>query len=476
VPRIVTSACVVSERQESTVPLWKRILKLAIPSIATFSSMTLTGMLTLIIVGGLGASSIAIVGISNILLYNTWALFAGINESINYLVSQNYGEHKMSDGNHRLQIALIISLALDLVWIVVSFIFPHQILHLVGANSALVQAGTTYLRIRMLSFAFSMFTNVFFAYMRAVGDTKTPMVIAIITNVLLIGLTYVFTYGLFGYRGMGLVGAAWSMFMTEFLGLLLSLFVYYGVYNKKFQTRVWQRIRFEEMRLIVRESIKLSLMELSMSLGMLVFTACITRLGTTAVAANEIALNVLSLGFMPANGFGAAATIVVGQDVGASMPLQARRGGLVTVGLGLIFMTLFSVFLWLFALPVSHVYTSDPAVYILAVSLIHIASFIQLFDGGGIILAGGLRGVGDTTYLFRMSLVLNWVVFIPLTIVLTVFLHLGQAGAWISLCTLIVLIGVANAWRYLKLNWSLSVSQSIKAELAMPRTEEVYLG
>jgi multidrug resistance protein, MATE family len=458
------------------VPLWKRILKLAIPSIATFSSMTLTGMLTLIIIGGLGASSIAIVGISNILLYNTWALFAGINESINYLVSQNYGEKKMADGNHRLQIALVISLALDLIWIVVSITLPHQILHWVGANAELVQAGTSYLRIRMLSFAFSMFTNTYFAYMRAVGDTKTPMVISVTTNILLIGLTYLFTYGAFGHAGMGLVGAAWSMIMTECLGLLLSILIYYGPYNKKFHTRVWQKIRFAEMRLIISESIKLSLMELSMSLGMLVFTACITRLGTTAVAANEIALNILSLGFMPANGFGAAATIVVGQDVGARKPLQAKRGGLVTVGLGLIFMSLFSVFLWLFALPVSKIYTSDPAVYILAVSLIHIASFIQLFDGGGIILAGGLRGAGDTTYLFRMSLILNWAIFIPLTLVLTVFLHLGQAGAWISLCALIVLIGVANAWRYLKINWSQSVSQSIRAELSLTGGEEPTIG
>ncbi len=457
------------------VPLWKRILKLAVPSIATFSSMTLTGMLTLIIIGGLGASSIAIVGISNILLYNTWALFAGVNETINYLVSQNYGEEKMNNANHRMQIALLISLILDFIWFIVSVAFPHEILQWVGASPELVHAGTSYLRIRMFSFAFSMFTNIYFAYMRAVGDTKTPMLISITTNVLLIGLTYVMTYGAFGHSGMGLVGAGWSMVITECLGFLLCLFVHYGLYSSKFQTRVWHPVRFEEVRLIVRESIKLSLMELSMSIGMLVFTACITRLGTTAVAANEITLNILSLGFMPANGFGAAATIVVGQDIGAKKPLQAKQGGLVTTLLGLIFMALFSIFLWLFALPVAKVYTSDPAVYVLAVSLIHIASFIQLFDGGGIILAGSLRGVGDTTYLFRMSLILNWVIFIPLTIFLTTFIHLGQAGAWISLCTLIVLIGVANAWRYLKLDFGLVISQTLQVGRTIVTSEDATM-
>jgi len=442
-----------------------RILRLALPSIATFSSMTLTGMIVLILIGRLGPVDIAVVGISNILLYNTWALFAGVNEAINYLVSQNFGEGLMADGNQRMQIALVLSVILDVLWIVVSFVLPEHILVWLGANAAIVGHGTDYLRIRMLTFSFSMFSNIFYAYMRAVGDTKTPMIISLTTNVILIALTYVLTYGVLGMHGMGLQGAAWSMFCTEALGLALSAYVYYGPYRRRFHTRVWLSMNLQQARIILKESGKLSVMELSMSIGILVFTACITRLGTTAVAANEIALNILSLGFMPANGFGAAATISVGQEVGGNRPLEARRVGLYTVVMGLVFMLLFSLFLWLFALPVSHIYTSDLAVSALAVSLIHIASFIQLFDGGGIILAGGLRGIGDTTFLFRMSLVQNWLIFIPLTLLLTQVLQWGQAGAWVALCTLIVLIGVTNAWRYLRLDWAAIISMSTRMEI-----------
>lgn len=449
-----------------------RIVRLALPSIATFSSMTLTGMLTLIIIGRLGATAIAVVGISNILLYNTWAMFAGVNETINYLVSQNYGEGLMEDGNLRMQIALLLSLGLAVLWIIVSLTLPHAILQWLGASPLLVHAGTSYLRIRMLTFAFSMFTNVFFAYMRAVGDTKTPLYISLTTNVLLIVLTYVLTYGAFGWLGLGLRGAAFSMMITEGLGITLSALVYFGPYAKRYATCVWHRVQWSQVRLIARESVKLSAMEMSMSIGMLVFTACITRLGTTAVAANEIALNILSLGFMPANGFGAAATICVGQDLGGGRPLDARRVGLYTVYMGLLFMALFSVFLWLFAHAVAQIYTSDQTVSKLSVSLIHIASFIQLFDGGGIILAGGLRGVGDTTFLFRMALVLNWLIFIPLTLWLTLGTRLGQAGAWIALCTLIVLIGITNGWRYLRLDWRCIVTQTVRMEAALESRRE----
>lgn len=449
-----------------------RILRLAVPSIATFSSMTFTGMLTLIIIGRLGAVAIAVVGISNILLYNTWALFAGVNESINYLVSQNFGEGTMEEGNRRMQIALVLTLLLDALWVLASLTLPAHILHWIGARPNVVQAGTVYLRIRMLSFAFSMFTNVFFGYMRAVGDTRTPMVISLVTNSLLIVLTYVLTYGvaLWGHTvgGMGLAGAAVGMVITEGLGFLLCLVVHYRSYAKRFQTRTWHPMAWPAVRFICRESVKLSLTELSMSVGMLVFTACIARLGTAAVAANEIALNILSLGFMPANGFGAAATIVVGQAIGAKKIASARRSGLYTLYLGLGFMALFSVFLWLFALPVAKIYTADPKVYLLAITLIHLASFLQLFDGGGIIMAGALRGLGDTSFLSRVSMILNWGIFVPMTLVLTDVFHAGQIGAWVALYTLIVLTGIANGWRFL----AIPVFQMLPQPMSVPKEVE----
>jgi MATE family multidrug resistance protein len=192
-----------------------------------------------------------------------------------------------------------------------------------------------------------------------------------------------------------------------------------------------------------------------------VFTSCITRLGTVAIAANEIALNILSFGFMPANGFGAASTIGIGQEIGKERPLQAKRFGLVTVYLGLGFMSLFSIFLFLFALPVAKIYTSDSAVYLTAVSLIHLASFIQLFSGAGIIFAGGLRGAGDTTFLSRASLLFNWLLFIPFTILLTQIYHFGQTGAWTAFCSLIVLTALANAWRYKTYKWTSAKSKSV---------------
>jgi putative MATE family efflux protein len=448
--------------------LIKEILRLAIPSIATFSSMTVTGLLILMIVGKLGATAIAVVGISNILMYNLWALFSGNQGAINYLVAQNFGAGNMKMGNQRMQITLILAAMQALLVLIASTVLPHFILEIMGSNSTIVKAGASYVQVRMYAMAFTVFNIVFYAYMRATGDTKTPMNISLVNSALVVILTYVLAYGKFGFPDLGLQGAGWSMVAAEGITFLLNVLVYFQFLNKAFSTRSWVPIKWHQVRLLLIESTKLGITELSNSLGMLVFTSCITRLGTVAIAANEIALNILSFGFMPSNGFGAASTIGIGQEIGKGRPLEAKRFGLVTVYLGLGFMSLFSVFLFLFSLPVAKMYTTDAAVYLSSVSLIHLASFIQLFSGAGIIFAGGLRGVGDTTFLSRTALLFNWLLFIPFTILLTQIYHFGQTGAWTAYCSLIVLTSITNAWRYISFRWISAKSKSASVTHSEP--------
>lgn len=436
------------------VSLVPRILRLAIPSIATFSSMTFTGLLILMTVGHLGAGAIAVVGISNILMYNMWALFAGLQGAINYLVAQNKGSQTMRIGNQLMQIALITCGIISILVLMASFIFPHLILQAMGANKTILTLGTPYVRVRMIAFMFTIFSTVFYAYMRAIGDTRTPMIISLINSGLVVSLTYLFCYGKLGFPRLGLQGAAWSMVCAEAVAFLLNVLVYFRFLNDTYFTRTWLAIETKQVRLLLRESAKLSVLELSNSLGMLVFTSCITRLGTIAIAANEIALNILSFGFMPANGFGAASTIGTGQEIGKGQPLAAKRFGLWTTMLGLIFMSLISTILFVFAVPIAKTYTSDSPVYMRALVLIHLAAFIQMFNAAGIIFSGGLRGIGDTNFLSRVAFLYNWVLFIPGTILLTQIFHFGQVGAWTALCSLMVLSGLTYGSRYLLLNWA----------------------
>jgi Na+-driven multidrug efflux pump len=156
-------------------------------------------------------------------------------------------------------------------------------------------------------------------------------------------LTYALVYGKSGFPDLGLQGAGWCMVAAEGITLPLNPLVHNKFLNDTFFTCSWVPIEARQIWLLLVESMKLGVTELSNSLGMLVFTSCITRLGTVAFAANQIALNILSFGFMPSNGFGATATVGIGQEIGRGRRLEGKRFGMVTVYLGLGFMSLFQL-------------------------------------------------------------------------------------------------------------------------------------
>lgn len=433
---------------------WKKILLLAIPSIASFASMTLTGTINLIMVGQLGALAIAIVGVSNIIMYNAWAIFSGIGHTVNYLVAQNYGSKQMKKGVERTYIAFYLCIVASVFILVVGLLFPGDIFRIMGSSADMITEGENYLQIRFFAMIFSVFVFVFHGFLRGIGDTRTPMVSAVIGNLIMISLTYGLTYGNLGMPNLGLTGAGIAFLAGEVVTFLICAYFYFIKLHEKFETRTIVPFNRLESKLIFKESSKLGFQEFSMSMAMFVFTAFVTRLGTHALAANEVALSVMSLGFMPAFAFGSTATILVGQEIGKGRPLEGRKAGTNTAILGCIFLFILGVLQFFLAEPIAKIYTSDPMVYELAGKLIMISAFLQLFDGLLNFYAGGLRGVGDTSFLLKTSIVLGWIFFIPLSYLLTFTLQLSSVGAWIALYSYLALFGTTVMIRFYRMNWS----------------------
>lgn len=433
---------------------WSTILKLALPSIFSFAVVTVTGTINLILVGRMGAVIIAAVGVSNIIMYNAWALFSGIGHTVNYLVAQNYGEGNMKKGVERTYLALYLCLAVGVVLIAAGLFAPELILRLMGASAALAEAGRTYLEIRFYAMAAGVVNFVLHGFMRGIGDTRTPMALSIAGNAAMMFFTYTLTYGRLGFPELGLPGAAWGIFIGEALVLAGSAYVYAVRLHPRFATRVRVAINRAEARLILAESGKLGVQEFAMAMAMFVFTSFVAKLGDTALAANEVALNVMSFGFMPAFGFAATATILVGQEIGRSRPLHARRFGTDTAVLGTLMILALGLLEFWLAEPIARIYSHDAGVYKLAADLIRISAFLQLFDGMLNFFAGGLRGLGDTTFLVVASFALSWLLFVPLAYLLAFRFDLGSAGAWIALYTFLTVYGCAACIRFYRRDWT----------------------
>jgi MATE family multidrug resistance protein len=166
------------------------------------------------------------------------------------------------------------------------------------------------------------------------------------------------------------------------------------------------------------------------------------RLGTDAVAAHQIALNLASLTFMVPLGVSAAATVLVGRAVGEGRPENVHNAARAALVVGVAFMcctaVLFTVVPSLFA----RVYSRDVAVVSLAASLIPIAGVFQVFDGLQAVSAGVLRGLADTRYPMVIGLVGFWLVGLPISLWLAFPMRLGPQGLWWGLVAGLVAVGL----------------------------------
>jgi MATE family multidrug resistance protein len=432
---------------------WKAILLLAIPSIFSFATMTITGTINLIVIGQLGATMIAIVGVSNIIMYNGWALFSGIGHTVNYLVAQSYGAGEYRKAVERTYIALYVCLGVAFIVCLAGTIGSGFFLKLITGMSDVADAGAVYVRLRFYAMAFGIFSFVFHGFFRGIGDTRTPAYLTLISSVIMVFLTYVLTYGKYGFPELGLEGAGWAFLFGEGIGFIGCAYVFFIRLNKQYNTRLRVTIHREETKLILQESGKLGIQEFALSISMFIFTMFVARLGQNALAANEIALNVMSFGFMPAFAFGATATILVGQQVGKGNPFMARRLGTETAILGSIMLITIGIIEFFLAEPIARLFSPDPEIFHLVTRLIMISAFLQLFDGFLNFYAGGLRGLGDTTFLMRASFIFGVLLFVPLSYLLIFVFDLGSVGAWLSLYTFLTLFSLSVMIRFYRTNW-----------------------
>lgn len=433
---------------------WKKILLLAIPSLVSFATATVTGTINLILVGDLGFLIIAIVGVSNIIMYNAFAIFSGIGHTVNYLVAQNYGSNDMQKGIQRTYLAFYLCIIFAVLTAVVGLFLSDDILRLTGGSSDLVREGADYLELRFFAMSFGIINFVFHGFLRGIGATRLSMVIALISNLMMIFLTYTLTFGKWGFPELGLTGAGAAVLVGEAVQLLVCVIVFYFVLHKPFNTRQLVKFNWPEMKLLLQESGKLGAQEFSLSLSMFIFTAFVARLGDTALAANEVALSVMAFGFMPAFAFGATATILVGQYVGQGKAHLGRRAGTDTAILGTIFLVILGTVETFLAEPIARLYSSDPAVYEVAAFLIMISAYLQIFDGLLNFYAGGLRGLGDTTFLLKISLAASWLLFVPLAYIFINVLDWGSVGAWLALYTFLMVMGLSIMLRFYRTDWS----------------------
>ncbi|MCB2310180.1 MATE family efflux transporter [Clostridium tagluense] len=446
-------------------PRSKEVFNIAWPVLTELLLGTLFGMIDMIMLGrikdtAIAAASVAAVGITNQPLFIGLSLIQALNIGGTAIVARYIGSKRLDKVENTIKhIILLSQVFFALPLSIIGLVFTKEIMAFIGAQSDTLLVGVNYFRAIMLGFIFQSFNFSLSAVLRGAGDTKTPMKINLKANFINVFGNAVLIYGLIGFPALGVTGAGISTAVSNMIAtVLLCTKLLSGKCIIKFNIKSHFKFDKNIMYNLIKIGIPASLEQMAMRVGIMIFIKVVAGLGTLTFAAHQICLSILGLSFTPGQAFGISAASLIGRSLGEGKPGKADEYGKEARRIGSIISSIMAIILFVFGPQLVGLYTKDPEIIKMSSTALKIIAFVQPFQSSQLILAGALRGAGDTIW----PLVSTFIGVIGIrTILAYIFvskLGLGLSGAWIAVFVdqfirwvLIYSRYRTGKWKYIKL-------------------------
>jgi len=420
------------------VSIAREVRKLALPAILHSLLQTLVFVVDRVMLGRHGEASLAAMQIGGVLEWSLWSVFAAFEVGTVARIGRHVGAGNRAAARKAAWISLGIAVGVGLV---VSAATPLVLALLPWATEkaspeALAEARG-YLGVTILAspFVFVGVTSV--AALQASGDTRTPLAIGIVANLVHVGLNRALILGLGPIPAMGARGAGFSTAATFAVEATLATLALTS------RARVLSLRRLddgavdarEEARHLVHIGLPAFVERVLYHIGYLAFALFVARLGTAAMAANQSLISVESICFLSADGFAIAASSLVAQKLGAGRPEDAERAAFIAALYSGVVLTTFGVVAFALRDHILPLFSDDAAVLGVGRATMPLLALAQPFMSTALVLAQSLRGAGKTRQALGVSFVGAVFVRVTAVYVFTDVLGLGLPGIWLGSTT-----------------------------------------
>lgn len=435
--------------------LIKNIFQITLPAVFDLLAQTLIMALDMKMVSSLGPSAISSVGVGTAGMYALIPALIAVATGTTALLSRAYGADNKLDGKKAFAQSFFIAVPLGIFLTIIFLIFSEQIINLVGnAKDMNLSDAILYQNMTVIGFPFLGVSIATFYAFRAMGENKIPMIgntLALVLKVILnFLLVYLFKWGIFG--------AALSTTLTRLFSAIFSIYLVF--WSKK----NWISLELKDLKFdyftskrILKVGIPAAVEQLGLRIGMLIFEMIVISLGNLSYAAHKIALTAESISFNLGFAFSFAASALVGQELGKGSSQKALKDGYICTIIAMMVMSTFGLLFFIIPQFLVSLFTKDKDVIELATMALKIVSICQPFSGASMVLAGALRGAGDTKSVLLITYLGIFLVRIPITYLFLDVLNFGLAGAWIVMTIDLVIrsslafyIFRRGKWKYLQ--------------------------
>jgi len=435
---IATTSSAASPANRLTLELTET-LRLAVPIALTQLGQIAMMTTDLALIGRLGDEAVAAAALAHTVFFVTFTFGMGLVSAVAPLAAQAFGARNPRLVRRALRVGLWAALMISLPMIALP-LFGEQILLMLGQGPATAHLAQKYL----LGLAWGGMPALLFLAIRGfMGAVNRPepglwiTLAAIPANALLVWLLI---HGGFGLPRLELFGAGLATTIVNF-GMFLAA-LWFAASRQPFKKyhvlgRIW-RIDWALMRQLIVIGAPISIAFL-LEYGLFGAAGLLMGLiGTTALAAHQIALQIVAILFMVPFGIGMAATVRVGHAVGRNDAPAVRRAGFVATLLGIVFMSVMTLAVILGRYPIGRFFFGEAAesagaVIELTAALLLVGATFFVADGIQTVVAGALRGLNDTRLPLLFAAISYWLVGFPTACGLGFRTGLGAIGVWIGL-------------------------------------------
>ena len=442
--------------------LYKDIIRIAWPSLVELILTQLASMVDLMMVGQIGgsanpemgAAAVTAVGLTTQPKFLLMTAFMAMNTGVTALVARYKGTGDMKKANLVVRQGLMFTFFATIILSIIGVVFAEPMVIFMGSTEEQVTVwATQYLQIQMAGFITMAITSTITAALRGVGDSRSSMIYNLIANLVNVFFNWMLIYGNLGMPELDVAGASIATVIGQFVAFCISMVLLVrGNGFLKLQFKLGFKPHKETLLDLLNIGLPAMIEQLLMRAGMIIFSRTVAGLGTVPYATHQVCMNIQALSFMTGQALAVSSTTLMGQSLGKRRPdmAQAYCSRTRRVGMGL--------------------YNSTPEIVETGARILLIVAVLQPLQTSQFIIAGGLRGAGDTRATAVITFITVLLVRPAVAIVLINYTSLGLYGAWIAMAcdqllrsTLVLLRFQCGKWKTIRM-YSETNSAADKAE------------
>jgi putative MATE family efflux protein len=442
-----------SEVDYTKIGLKRAIFLLAVPMILELVMESTFAVVDIYFVGKLGASAVATVGLTETYLFLLYSVAMGLALAVTAIVARRTGENNRDEAGKTAVQAIILGILISLPFAVAGIFYSKELLALMGGDEWTIEHGYRYTRWMLGSNAFIVLLFVINAIYRGAGDAAIAMRVLWIANGLNIILDPILIFGFGPIPAYGIEGAAMATAIGRGTGVLIQLWILFRGGKHIRITRSQIRWAGDVIKKILKTSGGGIGQNIVAMTSWIFLMRILAEVSSEAVAGATIALRIMLFTMMPAWGLGNAAATLVGQNLGAGRPERAESSVWKIGKYNMIFMLSVSVIYFTLNEPLMRLFTEDVQVIRIGGEWLRILSYSYFVYGWWMVSVQAFNGAGDTLTPTKINLVFFWLIQIPLSYYLAIYLGWEHSGVFWGVFFSETTVGLFTLWLFTRGKW-----------------------